>query len=480
MVIFTENMLLDLGKLFLKTQQGQNLIAKSEGINSDVKSYKASAEVLKKYVPEMQTFTTTGRVYDKQTGLPLKGIEVKPQFTLYPVIRVKRTAEELLEKKNANKGEYKFIKDNNSPNFTKTDEEGRFEIQFSIPTLPSLGNKSLVKPTIFYNEKEYAPAIQSLINGDNEIPQELPIFGLINLDLASKQSLRQIEEELASVSEKAANTALDATELLINATRRKVMGMATVIQTKLFPLAFQLMILFGIAKIEQASNNQETCPSGEVLKSIIKRRNSVVRQLNNIYSVIIANTLLAGLLLYLSTLLKQSQILISSIPIPLGAPVGVGVPYSVVAKLEDIKKQIDKLINIADNTKKALLISLVFLIISLLLILKYLKAIDGLIDKCTIEPNSGETMIELNAELLALSSLQAEQGNPVITKVNGFIMSVQVVDKSNVDDYFRRQAIAKNSQGITILKGEPSFSAGDQILIDELVFYIQQNNLKAD
>jgi hypothetical protein len=128
--------------------------------------------------------------------------------------------------------------------------------------------------------------------------------------------------------------------------------------------------------------------------------------------------------------------------------------------------------------KKALLISLVFLIIALVLILKYLKVLDGLISNCSIE--GGEPMVEINAELLAISTIEEEQGNPIITNVNGFDMSVEVVDKSNVDEYFRRQAVAKNSQGIIILKGEPSFSAGDQILIDELVFYIQQNNLKAD
>jgi hypothetical protein len=44
----------------------------------------------------------------------------------------------------------------------------------------------------------------------------------------------------------------------------------------------------------------------------------------------------------------------------------------------------------------------------------------------------------------------------------------------------RRRAIAKNKQNIVMLKGEWSFSSIDQILIDELVFYIQQNNLKAD
>ena len=59
-------------------------------------------------------------------------------------------------------------------------------------------------------------------------------------------------------------------------------------------------------------------------------------------------------------------------------------------------------------------------------------------------------------------------------------MSVEVVDKAQVGELPRRQAIAKNSKGIIILRGEPSFSAEDQILIDELAFYIQINNLKAD
>jgi len=42
-----------------------------------------------------------------------------------------------------------------------------------------------------------------------------------------------------------------------------------------------------------------------------------------------------------------------------------------------------------------------------------------------------------------------------------------------------RQAVAKNKDGVILLKGESSFSASDKILIDELVFYIKSNNLKA-
>ena len=128
------------------------------------------------------------------------------------------------------------------------------------------------------------------------------------------------------------------------------------------------------------------------------------------------------------------------------------------------------------DLKKNLFIALVFLIISLIIILRYLKTIDNLIRECNIDAS----LTGLNAELLALQQQAAEQGEPQVKIVNGFTMSVEVVDKAQVGDLPRRQAIAKNSKGITILKGEPSFAAEDQILIDELAFYIVQNNLKAD
>jgi len=44
----------------------------------------------------------------------------------------------------------------------------------------------------------------------------------------------------------------------------------------------------------------------------------------------------------------------------------------------------------------------------------------------------------------------------------------------------RRRATATNKQNVVMLRGEWSFSSIDQILIDELVFYIEQNNLKTD
>ena len=66
------------------------------------------------------------------------------------------------------------------------------------------------------------------------------------------------------------------------------------------------------------------------------------------------------------------------------------------------------------------------------------------------------------------------------TSVNGFILGVVVDNKNKVGSLQRRYATATNPQGIVILKGEPSFSASEQILIDELAFYIRSNDLKAN
>ena len=59
-------------------------------------------------------------------------------------------------------------------------------------------------------------------------------------------------------------------------------------------------------------------------------------------------------------------------------------------------------------------------------------------------------------------------------------MGISTDVKNQVGSLPRRFATATNAQGVVILKGEPSFSASEQILINELAFYIRSNNLKAN
>ena len=231
------------------------------------------------------------------------------------------------------------------------------------------------------------------------------------------------------------------------------------------------MIYFGIAKEEQANQLQSQCPSNERLADIIKKRNSIVKQINNIYLIIIQNTTLAFLFVFITKYLKIIINALEGLNIPLQFAT-----YSITAKLDKIISKLVELGKVNKELKKQLLIALIFLIISLIIILRYLKTIDKLIEGC----ESPDNLVVINAELLALSEQATEQGSSELKIVNGFNMSVEVVDKAQVGELPRRQAIAKNSKGIIILRGEPSFSAEDQILIDELAFYIQINNLKAD
>lgn len=489
--------LIQLATLFIQSPKGQALIATYNSLPiEEVKSIINDPEKFRKYIPIIKVYTTEGRVYDEIKNEPIVGIKVEPKFALYPVkfelktrkIKIPDPDGEpnflgIVPKIERTEEYKKWTEDDSGEPFTKTDNEGRFKLQFGVPVIPGLGDRILgLEPFILYEDENgfYAPSTQVLIDGNNEVPQELPIKSLLNIEEAAKEKKKQAVKELLRLAGIAAQFFVSIADATLTVLRLKILSFASVAMTKLLPLAFELFVLFGLAEDAKDAESLATCPNNEVLKAIIKKRNSVVKQINNMYKIIIQNTALAALFLALSLQLQQFKGVIAGLSFPLSVPPGVGVPYSLTSALEEIKKILEKFIDIGDDIKKALLISLVFLIISLVIILRYLKLIDELINKCVSESgDDGVSMTEINAGLLALQKQDEEQGSPLIANVNGFTMSVEVVEKSNIDEYYQRQAVAKNSQGIIILKGDPSFSATDQILIDELVFYIEQNNLKA-
>ena len=101
------------------------------------------------------------------------------------------------------------------------------------------------------------------------------------------------------------------------------------------------------------------------------------------------------------------------------------------------------------------------------------------VKKSKEEEDDNLSLDVINQELLDLAEEEEDDGNPIISSTNGFFFSVETDDSNPVGTLKRRRAIAKDARGVTLLKGELSFSSSDQVLIDELIFYIQQNNLKA-
>ena len=275
---------------------------------------------------------------------------------------------------------------------------------------------------------------------------------------------------------------------IISAKKFSIGKIVDVIKTKLIPLVITLLLSFGISKLSQ--KNRKTCPSPDALRDVIRTRNRIVRQLNQMFKMIVINSALAFAFRSLSQILKGVRLQMDGLSIPQATGIFpakdfggliAAAPYSMTAKLQHINDELEKLEEKSEGISKATLVSLVFVIAGTATVVLLLKSIDQMTQECAEE--NGVTDLELtaiNQELLDLSEEEAEDGNPVVGNTNGFIFSVETDNSNPVGTLKRRFAVGKDSRGITLLKGEPSFSSSDQILIDELVFYIQQNDLKAN
>lgn len=229
-----------------------------------------------------------------------------------------------------------------------------------------------------------------------------------------------------------------------------------------------------------------TCPANiDELNRVISLKNKLTKQLNNIYNKIESiNNILNPIEQIIPssktgiTVAQTAIDVISFIPSTAVTPNPVG-PVLLASKGIRILRNI---IGRGEGVIGEGLASLRFLLEKLQLILDLLEIVDILIESCA-NTLPGDELLEqekISEELLASTTEQANQQSPVVTNVNGFDLSVVPAPKEKVGNLQRRRAIAKNTSGVIILKGEPSFSSNDQVLIDELVFYIQQNDLKAE
>jgi len=209
---------------------------------------------------------------------------------------------------------------------------------------------------------------------------------------------------------------------------------------------------------------------------LINKKDKLVKQLKNSLKIIDSTTkalgIAGGTIEGLSITYNVLKNL--SIPVSTGAPGVIGLFTNVILAIQDNKDKLDKLIGKLKTINTSTLTILVLLRQVLLQSLQLLNLLDQLVEKCY--PDAEQERIAI--ELTTLTNEQSTQLSPIVTNVNGFEMGVETEVTNN--SLKRRRAIATNKQGVVMLKGEFSFSSIDQILIDELVFYIEQNDLKAD
>ncbi len=452
----------------------------------------ALKEKLKSQTPILQEYTIVGRLQDKNTNTPIKGarvtLGVNQDFieTKVEVNNPLNAPENLLPKKQTvNLDDLIFIPIPGQS--TRTDKSGNFSIKVKIPIIPANQKTPLIFG-LLYSKSKYIPGTQAIINGDKTIKTNLALAKLINLEEAALDIAQEFSDKIDQVQSTVTAIAMDTFGKIISAKKLSIAKILDTIKTKLIPLAISLLLAFGISKLTQA--NRKTCPTPEALADVIRTRNRVVRQLNQIFKTITINTAIAVAFTALANVLKGVRLGLNAIPLPqaVGVPPAkdfggliFAQPYSMSAKLQDITATLKDLEENNKKTSRATFVSLIFLIAAATTVVLLLKSIDQMAQECAEENGAGNLELEaINQELLDLAEEEEEDGNPIIGNTNGFIFSVETDNKNPVGTLKRRFAVAKDSRGITLLKGEPSFSSSDQILIDELVFYIQQNNLKAN
>jgi hypothetical protein len=450
----TDKELLELAIDYIQTEAGK----KALNIGLDVNQLKnvvstaknpeernAIVGKLKSYIPKLEVFNIEGKLYDKTTSKPIQGAKVEP------LLAIKEP-----------KGKKIF-----------TNEKGEYKIDVKIPYLP-FNNKALVESKLVFTHKEYIPKTSELVTQKREIKTDLKSKPLINLKLAAKQAADDIKKEVYAKIEQAAKIAATLPEKILLIRRKQVEKFTNTLLFKLLPLAVGLLLIFGITKIKD--RNKKICPTPTQLKRAVKTRNKIAKQLNQIYIMVAINIGLAVLFNYIAIQLKGIRGQISSLPFPVATPPGVGVPQSLLSSLQNLK---DILENLADQNKKLniqLIIALIFFVVAMIILSMIFKTVDSLIFQCAPKDSDIE-LEELNKSIQNLAT--EEDNEEEISKVAGFTLEVIQLDKNNVGNLKRKQAVGKNDQGVILVRGDQSFSASDSVLINELIFYIRSNDLKA-
>mgnify|MGYP003137474192 CR=1 FL=1 len=365
--------------------------------------------------------------------------------------------------------------DDGKGNQTKTDKNGNFKIEIPL-------NKINPKPAkLIISSPNYSQETITPVTQDGNVRDTL---GIIPLTTTKEQIQEEERKEILLPEPQIKSLQALKTDF---ETKKQIAINNLIIRLKtvLLPQILNMIAIFGISKIQEALGKKfgdlnATCPANiDELNRLIAKKNKLTKALNNLYNFL--ETIEVGVKILDKTITAADIALTTAQALTFVPSTALSpIPSASSNVVEKIRRELKKYKIISSST----LLVLEILTEILFKIIQYLKLLDSLIEGCTQElPDSQESseqiQQQISNDLLKATEEQSKQLSPVITNVNGFEMGVISENGETNFSLKRRQAIAKNKEGVIMLRGELSFSSNDQILIDELVFYIKQNNLKA-
>ena len=235
----------------------------------------------------------------------------------------------------------------------------------------------------------------------------------------------------------------------------------------------------------------EGCPTPEEIKKIIDIRNNITQQANSISKTLdkVTKTVnktskgvntLVGIIKGIKLAKTVASAAVKLLPL---AP---GVAPAALSDAGDLI--LSKTFDVEGNSKitpvKSALdgVSVPLALISFYIanFIRILNLLDVAIEKCQSEATSTPiSLTPVSDELIEISEIQNQaEESPNLSTYNGFVLEIEVVPYSPTVN--RRRALGKNQSGIVMIQTELSFTPIDQVMINELKFIIDRDNLRAN
>lgn len=227
------------------------------------------------------------------------------------------------------------------------------------------------------------------------------------------------------------------------------------------------------------------CPSKEILEQAVSTRDVLNTELSKLGSYYkLTNEAISNLNNFLTGQLEAAKLIknlnIITSQAAKAIPTPPGVPGIIPASLNDLSILVDSIIFSTLGTPKLAKLKatvdsgLTLISLSsqtLLRLLEPLDILDLLLEKC------GQTLTPRPDSIKQLQQVyQTTTQNINSVNYKGFTLEIEEVPFSKTVN--RRRAIGKNTQGIILIQTDLSFTTNPQILLDQLKFIIDSQNLK--
>ena len=379
-------------------------------------------------------------------------------------------------------------------------EDGKYKAELDLKSLElgeTVKGVGISQDREIAKKKARSDAEKKLAKKDNESSEEgerikFDIYdvGRIVLEPEKADVDEQVIEAQVEV-QKAENKIVERQSILDTPFELKLAALFNTFKEKLkrllIPYVLDLISKFGPRILNNILNRvkdplaDKLCPSEDGLLEILRKRNKLVRQLNNLLRVVKT----------ISKILKVTNALIFGLKLGIKIATLTSFPITFSAQVSEGIATLKRLLNKADPVVSSLSITAATIGFLLSYILELLNMLDELLQNCAqeINPETGEVTLPfevIDAEINNFKDPTTGEDQEIIDPLTGkpfpykeFTFEIKT-DTSQNFQYPKRYAIARNIQGIQVLRSESSFASNPSVLIEELKFVIDRDNLRAD